>query len=153
MTLGLVGAFCLAATACSPDSSPSGGGSDSELVRVPQDAPSIQAALDKVVDGGMVLVDAGVYRESVVVSTKDVTVRGADRDRIVIDGEGLRPYGVVGIADGVRVQNLTVRNHTFYGVLITGVHDKKGPSANNGDDYDEFEPASSRPCSGSRSTT
>ena len=51
----------------------------------------------------MVLVGAGVYRESVVVSTKDVTVRGADRNRTVIDGEGLRPYGVVGIADGVRV--------------------------------------------------
>ncbi len=139
MTLGLVGAICLAASACSPDSPPSGGGSD--LVRVPRDAPSIQAAVDKVADGGMVLVDAGVYRESVVVSTKDVTVRGADRNRTVIDGEGLRPYGVVAIADGVRVQNLTVRNHTFYGVLITGVHDKNGPRANNGDDYDEFDPA------------
>ncbi len=108
---------------------------------MPQDARSIQAAVDKVADGGMVLVDAGVYRESVVVSTKDVTVRGADRNGTVIDGEGLRPYGVVGIADGVRVQNLTVRNHTFYGVLITGVHDENGPSANNGDDYDEFDPA------------
>ena len=63
----------------------------------------------------------------------------------LIDGGGTRPYGVVGIADGIRVQNLTVRNHTFYGVLITGLHDASGPRANNGDAYEPFDPATFPP--------
>ncbi len=86
------------------------------------------------------LVSAGTFEETVVVSTPDVTLRGTDRNRTVIDGGGTRPYGVVGIADGVRVQNLTVRNHLFYGVLVTGLHDEKGPRANNGDSYEPFDP-------------
>ncbi|MFT4286478.1 nitrous oxide reductase family maturation protein NosD [Nocardioides sp.] len=111
------------------------------VVRVPEDAATISAAVDKVHEGGLVLVDPGTYDESVTITTKDVTLRGTDRNGVVIDGEGVRPYGVVGIADGVRVENLTVRNHTFYGVLVTGLHDDNGPQANNGSSYTEFDPA------------
>ncbi|MDH2413347.1 right-handed parallel beta-helix repeat-containing protein [Nocardioides sp. CER19] len=136
---GIAAVVCLGAAGCSSGSAPRAG-HGVQVVRVPQDATSIQAAVDHVAAGGLVLVGPGTYHESVVVSTADVTVRGTDRNRTVIDGAGVRPYGVVSIADGTRVQNLTVRDHTFYGVLVTGVHDKHGPRANNADDYDEFEP-------------
>lgn len=112
------------------------------LVRVPADAPTIQAAADRVAPGGMILVSPGVYNETVQVTTPDVTVRGEDRNRVIIDGGGLRPYGIVGEADGIRVQNLTVRNTTFYGVLVTGLHDSNGPRANSDNgSYEKFDPA------------
>lgn len=113
---------------------------DATLIRVPEDAPTIQEALDEVAAGGLVLVDAGVYRESVVIDTPDVTLRGADRNAVVIDGEGLRANGVQAIADGVRIQNLTVVNHTFNGVLVTGMHDENGPLARNLDGYERLDP-------------
>ncbi|WP_114423435.1 right-handed parallel beta-helix repeat-containing protein [Nocardioides houyundeii] len=143
MPIGRAAAAVLAVVAClvaGCSDDPASPEADPSLVRVPQDADSIQDAVDRVAAGGLVLVDEGVYRESVVVSTADVTLRGVDRGGTVVDGEGERPYGVVGIADGLRVQNLTVRDHTFYGVLVTGVHDGDVPSANSGDDYAEFDP-------------
>jgi hypothetical protein len=113
----------------------------SSLVRVPADAPTIQKALDEVAPGGMVLVSPGTYHETAVVKKPDVTVRGTDRNGVIIDGGGVRPYGVVSIADGVRIQNLTVQRTTFYGVLVTGLHDASGPRANSDDGgYETFDP-------------
>ena len=114
-------------------------------IRVPAESASVQAAVDRVAPGGVVLVDPGTYRETVTVATADVTVRGTDRNTTVIDGGATRPYGVVAIADGVRVQNLTVRNHLFYGVLVTGLHDQNGPRAPNEDAYEPFDPAAFPP--------
>lgn len=111
------------------------------LVRVPADAPTIQKGLDRVAAGGMVLISPGTYKETVLISKPDVTVRGTDRNTVIIDGEGKRPYGVVGIADGVRIENLTVQRATFYGTLVTGLHDKTGPRANDDTGgYENFDP-------------
>ncbi len=115
--------------------------SKSALVRVPTDVATLQEAAGRVAAGGVIEVEPGTYEQSVTISTPDVTIRGTDRNSTIIDGDGSRPYGVVGIADGIRVQNLTVRNPTFYGVLITGLHDAGGPRANNGDAYEPFDPA------------
>lgn len=110
------------------------------VVSVPADAPTLAAALDAVKPGGMILLDAAVYTEQLVVNKEDVTIRGMDRNATIIDGEGTRPYGIVAIADGVRVENLTVRNATFYGVLVTGLHDENGPSARGADGYAPLDP-------------
>ncbi len=110
------------------------------VVEVPKDAPTLAAALGSVQPGGMILLSPGTYKEQLVIDKVDVTIRGLDRNTVVIDGEGTRPYGIVGIADGVRIENLTVRNTTFYGVLVTGQHDKNGPQAHTGDDYTKLDP-------------
>jgi len=68
-------------------------------------------------------------------------VRGVDRNAVVIDGEGKRPYGIVAMADGVRVENLTVTGATFYGLLFTGLHDETGPSAPSASGYKPWNPA------------
>ncbi|MEP6482303.1 MAG: right-handed parallel beta-helix repeat-containing protein [Rhodoglobus sp.] len=117
----------------------------SMVVEVPKDAATLAGALAAVAPGGMILISPGVYPEQLVVNKKDVTVRGLDRNATIIDGGGTRPFGVVGIADGVRIENLTVRNTTFYGVLVTGLHDGNGPSANTGQDYKKIDPAKSPP--------
>ncbi|GGZ72300.1 hypothetical protein GCM10010344_44180 [Streptomyces bluensis] len=89
-------------------------------IRVPGDAPTISAAVSLARPGDLVLVAPGVYRESVKVSTPRVTVRGESRDKVVIDGRLQQPNGILVTAPGVAVQNLTVRNNTQNGVLVTG---------------------------------
>lgn len=102
---------------------------------MPTDVGTIQAAVDRVAEGGLVLVEPGRYAEQVVISTPGVTLRGADRNAVVIDGEGERSAGVVAIANGVRIENLTVQNATFYGVLVTRRYDDGSDGG-----YDDVDP-------------
>jgi hypothetical protein len=112
-----------------------------QLVRVPEDAPTITEAVDQVAEGGMVLVGPGTYPEEVTIDTADVTLRGVDRNDTVIDGGGIRSFGVFASADGVRIENLTVHSTLFYGVLVTGMHDENGPLAHGGPGYTELDPS------------
>jgi plastocyanin len=92
------------------------------VVRVPGDAPTIQDAVDRSEPGGMVLVDPGVYRESVTVTVPYLTIRGLDRDATILDGGFELANGIQVIeADGVVVENLTTRNYLLNGVFWTGV--------------------------------
>ncbi len=79
-------------------------------IRVPADAPSVQAGVDRARKGDLVLVSPGVYRESVKVVTDGVVIRGVDRNRTILDGEFERANGVFVVgADGVAVENMTAR--------------------------------------------
>ncbi|AJC54759.1 right-handed parallel beta-helix repeat-containing protein [Streptomyces sp. 769] len=89
-------------------------------IRVPADAPTISTAVSLARPGDLVLVAPGVYHESVRIGTARITLRGASRDKVVIDGRLQQPNGVVVAAPGVAVQNLTVQNNTQNGVLVTG---------------------------------
>lgn len=115
------------------------------LVRVPADAATLTEAADRVAEGGTILIAPGTYEEQLLIDTPDVTVRGEDRNETVIDGGGIRPYGIVSIADGVTVENLTVTRATFYGVLFTGLHDESGPSAPTADGYESWNPEENPP--------
>ncbi|WP_369354977.1 right-handed parallel beta-helix repeat-containing protein [Streptomyces sp. cg2] len=89
-------------------------------IRVPGDAPTISDAVSLAHRGDLVLVAPGVYHESVRIDTAHITLRGASRDKVVIDGRLQQPNGVVVAAPGVAVENLTVENNTQNGVLVTG---------------------------------
>ena len=105
---------------------------------VPQDYPTIQAAVDAADQGDLVLIDRGIYLEEVEVTTPGLTIRGVDRNDVIIDGEMQRANGVkVFFADGVAVENLTVQNATGNGVFWTGVRGFRGSylTALNNNDY------------------
>ncbi|HLI32849.1 MAG TPA: hypothetical protein VKU89_08940 [Solirubrobacteraceae bacterium] len=75
----------------------------------------IQEAVNASSPGGWVLIEPGVYDESVRVTTPDLHIRGMSRNAVIIDGQGLSvPGGRNGIevykADDVWIENLTVRN-------------------------------------------
>ncbi len=92
-------------------------------IRVPQQAPTIQAAVDRAHPGGMVLVSPGVYRETVTVTTPYITIRGTDRNRVVLDGRFKDANGIYVVeADGVTVQNMTARHYALNGFYWSGVH-------------------------------
>ena len=82
---GVLGAAFL--TTCG-STTPSG-----RTLRVPGDEPTIQAAVDHARPGDLVLVAAGTYHESVRVLRRGVTIRGEDRNTVVLDGEYQRENG------------------------------------------------------------
>lgn len=96
---------------------PSGG---HVTINVPGDAPTISAAVSLARPGDLVLVAPGAYHESVKITKARITLRGESRDKVVIDGRLRQPNGIVVAAPGVAVENLTVRNNTQNGVLVTG---------------------------------
>ena len=94
---------------------------DYETIRVPGSQPTIQDGVDAATPGDLVLVDDGTYAESVRIETPEITLRGADRNAVVVDGEFERNHGIVIEADGVAVENLTVRHFTGNAVHWRGV--------------------------------
>ncbi len=86
-------------------------------IRVPEDQPTVQAAVGAAKDGDTVLVSPGTYRESVAVAGKSITIASryaqskdpGDVERTVIDGGG---KSVVTVARGAeaRIVGLTLRN-------------------------------------------
>lgn len=135
--------LCCAAVlaACGAGAGPGGGEpGDAEVIRVPGDAGTIGEAVGMASPGDMVLIAPGTYPEEVTVDVADLTLRGEDRNEVIIDGEGIRSFGVFASADGVRIENLTVTSHLFYGVLVTGMHDENGPIAHGGPGYTTLDP-------------
>ncbi len=108
--------------------------------RVPADHPTIQNAVDAADPGDLVLISPApetdvhraedgryVYFEQVDIATPYLTIRGTDRNAVIIDGEHQRPIGINTVAaNGVAVENLTVRNTTGNGVYWTAVRGYRG---------------------------
>ncbi|MEZ5298790.1 MAG: NosD domain-containing protein [Ilumatobacteraceae bacterium] len=91
---------------------------DDGVYWVPTEYDTIQAAVDAAQPGELVMIEPGTYNEAVDVSTDELTIRGVDRDGVVLDGElvldnGIRVLG----ANGVAVENLTAMNYTNNGVF------------------------------------
>lgn len=93
---------------------------------VPLEYSTIQSAVDAAEAGDLVLVAPGVYKEQVTVTTPSITIRGTDRNTVILDGEHIRENGVFATADGIVVENLTTKNYTSNGVFWTGITGYRG---------------------------
>ncbi len=93
---------------------------------VPDEFPTIQSAVDAADPGDLVLVGPGVYREQVDVATEQIVIRGTDRNEVIVDGEGERDMGIIVTANGVAIENMTVRDVTTNGFYWTGVTGFRG---------------------------
>jgi hypothetical protein len=108
----------LGVTGVGSSSSASGG----RLLLVPQQYPSISAAVAAAKPDDFVLVGPGTYHEAVTVKTPNVTIRGVDRNAVVLDGEQKRTDAVyVDGVNGVEVDNMTARNYQRNGFWWEGV--------------------------------
>jgi plastocyanin len=98
-----------------------------ETLVVPDDGfPDIQSAVDAAGPGDLVLIRPGTYKEQVTITTPGLTIRGEDRNTVILDGEFIRDNGVFATADGVAVENLTTKNYLANGVFWTGVTGYRG---------------------------
>jgi len=109
-------------------------------LRVPADYPTIQTAVDDTEPGDLVLIDEGTYREQVTVKTPSITLRGVDRDEVIVDAEFERPNAVEVFADGVAIENMTAQNAILNGFIWTSVTGYRGSYLNayNNADYGIF---------------
>lgn len=122
----------------------SGAPGTAAVVRVPADAPTITTALGKARPGGLILVSPGTYHEQVTVTTPRITLRGLERNTVIVDGDVIRPNAIAVHAAGVAIENLTVRNATQNGVFVSGSAD----SPEGGRGYSTEDPAKTPPVQG-----
>ena len=104
--------------------------------RVPQDYPTIQNGVDAANPGDLVLIDQGVYNEAVFVTTPSITLRGVDRNAVILDGKFELGTGIMVGGNGVAIENMTARNYTLNGFYWTAVEGFRGSyltAVNNGD--------------------
>ncbi len=111
--------------------------------RVPEDFRTIQEAIDAWAVGmginglgdvnenvskelltgeGVIFIAPGVYKEQLTIREKNIRIRGADRESVIIDGTGLGDVDGITIRGTAKVflENLTVRNFRDDGVDAEG---------------------------------
>lgn len=108
-------ALSVAVTACGSDNV------QPKIRAVPESYDTIQSAVDDANPGDIVLVSPGLYNEKITIETDGITLRGLDRNDVILDGQDKYANGITVTADGVSVENLTVRRYQQNGVLFTGV--------------------------------
>jgi parallel beta-helix repeat protein len=91
------------------------GPASAATIEVPEDFNTIQGAVDNADPGDTVAVSKKTNIENVEVPVQNLTIKGAKKG-IVIDGyDGGNDYNVEAFANGVKVQNLELRNGSgFY---------------------------------------
>lgn len=82
---------------------------------------SISDAVDHARTGDIVLIEPGTYHESLKVRVDGITIRGQDRNTVILDGQNQLPNGVTVVANNVAVENLTVHSYTQNGILFNGI--------------------------------
>ncbi|WP_406096595.1 right-handed parallel beta-helix repeat-containing protein [Kitasatospora purpeofusca] len=157
MTLAVVVAALAAGTTTGCSASGSGSGDAAHpagtVVRVPEDFPTVQRAVDVARDGDTVLIGPGTYRESVRVTRSNLVLRGTDRSAVVLDGGLKLANGITVTGPGSVVENLTVHHYLANGVLFTGVTDEKLQQRGaGGSAYDPLDTARFPPVQGFRAT-
>ena len=84
----------------------------SSEIHVPGDVPTLQLAIMRAQPGDTIVLAAGTYPGGNVVPAEkhDITIRGVDRNDVVLDGSDVRKHGILVHADGVSILNLTAHN-------------------------------------------
>jgi hypothetical protein len=109
-------ALVLAVAAVAATAGPGASGSQ---IRVPQDAATVPLAIARAQPGDSIVLAAGTYPGGYVVpkGKDDITVRGVDRNTVMLDGGNTRKDGILVRADGVSILNLSAHNfrrNAFY---------------------------------------
>lgn len=81
------------------------------------DFETIQEAVDAAVDGDRIIIDRGVYEESVEVD-KSLDIRGSGNGTIVDPGGAGNGFTITGDYDDIRIENLQIRNADDDGIEV-----------------------------------
>lgn len=95
-------------------------------LRVPEDYPTIQQAVDAARSGQIILIEPGIYHEAVRVKTRGITIRGKDRNGVILEGDFRLPNGIEIEADNVVVENMTARHYLGNGFYWDGGKEAPG---------------------------
>jgi hypothetical protein len=75
-------------------------GASADVIHVPADQPTIQAAINAAVDGDEVVIAPGTYNEDINFNGNAITVRGSGSDVTTIEGQGFSFPSVVSLMNG-----------------------------------------------------
>ena len=91
-------------------------------IHVPDDVPTLPQAIAGAEPGDTIVLAAGTYPGGVVIppAKHDLTIRGVDRNAVVLDGQNKQAHGIVVHADGVSVLNLSVHDFKLNGLYWEG---------------------------------
>jgi len=93
-----------------------------DTIQVPQEYPTIQAAVNAAGAGDIIEVGSGTYLENVIVN-KTVTIKGDSATTTIVDGSGKDMVFNIQ-EDNVELSDLTIRNGGSYsGVTIYDPYD------------------------------
>lgn len=95
-------------------------------LRVPEQYPTIQAAVKAAHPGDLVSIAPGTYNEAVTVNVPNLTIRGRDRQTVVLDGNYQLGNGFTVVANNVILENMTARRFIGNGFYWTGVRGYRG---------------------------
>ncbi len=106
--------------------------------QVPASYPTIQAAVNAAQPGDLVSIAPGRYHEAVKVWTPNLTIRGQDRNGVILDGQFATDAtnGLLVYADNVVVENMTARDYLsngFYWHAVVGYRGSYLTAYDNGD--------------------
>jgi hypothetical protein len=118
---GRLAAFAALVPTLVPAATPAGTTASAAEIRVPEDVPTLQGAISRTNPGDTIVLAAGTYPGGNIVppGKHDITIKGEDRNAVVLDGEDIREHGIVVRADGVSILNLSAHNfrqNAFYWV-------------------------------------
>jgi hypothetical protein len=88
----------------------------------------VQAGVDAAAPGDLVLIAPGTYAEAVIVRTPSIVIRGEDRNTVIFDGNDELVNGFQVSADGVAIENMTVKRYQVNGVVFTKAYDAADPA-------------------------
>ena len=113
-----------------------GGGDAERRILVPGDYPTISAALESARPGTTIEIGPGTYHEAIEVKTERITIRGTDRNGVILDGKFNLPNGISVVSNNVAIENLTVRNYLQNGIVFNGISAaSKGRGVDPATDY------------------
>src|SRR5258708_21167771 len=98
------------------------------VLHVPEQYATVQAAVSAARAGDMISIAPGIYHEAVTVRIPDLTIRGRDRNSVIMDGNFKlsNAFEVVEGADGVVIENMTARHYSGNGFYWEGVKGFRG---------------------------
>mgnify|MGYP003858251331 CR=1 FL=1 len=91
------------------------------VIRVPTDYPNITYALINCADGDTILVEPGIYYESLIQVNKTVRIVGVDRENTVIDGGGTTAFIFKINVGNVIIENFTVQNTNLFYLDVAAI--------------------------------
>jgi hypothetical protein len=95
-----------------PAANPASPGASSTEIHVPEDVPTLQLAIRRAQPDDTIVLAAGTYPGGNIVppAKHDITIKGVDRNDVVLDGGDRRKNGIVVHADGVSILNMSAHN-------------------------------------------
>jgi hypothetical protein len=117
-TTARAAALAVAAWALAPGAA-AGPRATAAEIHVPGDEPTLPLAIARAQPGDTIVLAAGTYPGGYLVpaAKHDITIRGVDRNQVVLDGAHRRENGIEVRADGVSILNMSAHNfreNAFY---------------------------------------